>query len=38
MWLKDKKSSIVADNKELMTNTKKILSIIYNKELQLINP
>jgi len=36
-WLKDKKSNIVADNNILDISTKKILSIINNKELHLIN-
>jgi len=36
-WLKDKKSNIVADNNILDVSTKKILSIINNKELHLIN-
>tara|TARA_B110000971_G_scaffold125408_1_gene128335 strand:- start:972 stop:3587 length:2616 start_codon:yes stop_codon:yes gene_type:complete len=36
LWLKDKKSDITANNKKLMITSKKILSIINNKKLQLI--
>ena len=36
-WMKDKGSSIIADNKSLDTNTKKILSIINDKKFNLIN-